>query len=294
MKRTWALSFLFPIAAALCAVSIGFGETPQKEQQIEVKSTIQEARPAASELPAEDTESSYFDLLKRGFAYIGDIQCINRKRGAKIEAVKQAILREAQGSGAQIVRLIVGKGSELESTPAYTRRFSDGRYQTTWSSSGGYKSKAYLYGLADVFVSDMDLASQQMQVIERRRREYDEKRAMLLGKVRNAEKAMNTYESAHPNDKIVSLVWIGSLRRTLEETEPALKHLTEPMEAAVSDAGQYIDVGPEGVRKVNYLRCGDRRDYLEALCSASNYLQEIREALSIDLNDPGAVLVEKR
>ena len=294
MKRTWALSFLFPIAAALCAVSIGFGETPQKEQEIEVKSTVQKVLPAASELPLEDNESSYFDLLKRGFAYIGDIQYTNRKRGAKINAVKQAILMEAQRSGAQIVRLVVGTGSDLERTPAYTRRFSDGRYQTTWSSSGGYKSKAYLYGLADVFVSDMDLASQQMQVIERRRREYDEKRAMLLGKVRNAEKAMNTYESAHPNDKIVSLVWIGALRRTLEETEPTLKQLTEPMAAAVYDVERYLDGGLEEDLKVNYLRCGDRRDYLEALCSASNYLREIRGALSVDLDDPSAVLDEKR
>jgi hypothetical protein len=294
MKRTWALAFLLPIAAALCAVSIGFGVTPQKEQQVEVKSTIKEERPPAGALPQEANDSSCLDLLKKGFAYLGDISYTDRRRGAKSEAVKQALLMEAQSSGAQIVRLIVGKGSELESTPAYTRRFSDGRYQTTWSSPGGYKSKAYIYGHAEVFVSDMDLASQQMQILERRRRETDEKRAMLRDKVRNAEKAMKTYESAHPDDKIVSLVWIGSLKRTLEETEPTLKQLTEPMSAAVRDVERYLDGGLEGDLKVNYLKCGDRMDYLEALCSASNYLQEIREALSINLNDPSAVLVEKR
>jgi len=79
----------------------------------------------------------------------------------------------------------------------------------------------------------------------------------------------------------------------LEETEPTLKQLTEPMAAAVYDVERYLDGGLEEDLKVNYLRCGDRRITSKPLLRF-DYLREIRERCPFDLDDPSAVLDEKR
>jgi len=283
------------IVTALWSTALGYGDTPQKDKQIEVISTIRSERPAAGVPPQEDKASSYLDLLERGFAYIGDIFYGDRRRGAKADAVRQATLAEAQKNGGQIVRLTVGESSDTVMTPAYTRVFTDGHRTTTWSSSGGMKFKRYLYGFAEVYASDQDLASQQLQILEKRRAEHNEKRAMLLEKIKNAEKARNEFESAHPADKNEPVAaFIHVLRSMMEEANPPLKRLNEMMHMALDDVRDYLKQEEGAGCQVNYLSCGDRRAHLEALCAAASCLNEIQEALAVDLNNPHSVLGLKR
>jgi len=295
MKLTRASSMIFSLAITLIAASIGFGASPQKDKKIEVKSTIKDVRPPAGALPQEANDSSYLDLLKKGYAYLGAISYSDRRRGAKPAVVRDGTLIEAQKAGAQVVRIHLGESSDTVMTPAYRRTFTDGHTTTTFSSNGGMKFKDYLYGYAEVFAADRDLASQQLQVLEKRLTEQRGYRAALLEKVGNIDKGLKEYASAHPNegDLIISM-YVGVMRAVLEAPDPDWKRLASAMESALSDARLFLDREEGNSFRVNYLRSGDRGPYLEALCSASSYFDAVHEALTISLNSPSDVLSEKR
>lgn len=295
MRSIRASSMILPLAITLLAASIGFGASPQKDKKIEVKSTIKDVRPPAGALPQEANDSSYLDLLKKGYAYLGAISYSDRRRGAKPAAVRDGALIEAQKAGAQVVRLDVGESSDTVMTPAYRRTFTDGHTTTTFSSDGGMKFKDYLYAYAEVFVADRELASQQLQVLEKRLADQRGYRAALQEKVGAIEKGLKEYASAHPDDKdnLIS-AFVGGMRAVLEAPEPDWERLASQMERALDHAMLFLDREEGKGFRVNYLRSGDRGPYLEALCSASSYFDAVREALTVSLNSPSDVLSEKR
>ncbi|MBI3398834.1 MAG: hypothetical protein HY026_06355 [Deltaproteobacteria bacterium] len=177
---------------------------PPGEEAVQVKSYIKVQRPAVSSLTVEVAKSSYTEMLNKGYARMGTIQC-DTYIGTH-DSAKQYLLRESQKNGAEVAWIVMydNQKSVKVGEAGSGTGWSGGSFGQGHMYSYSYKEKyldyKYITGIATLFVRDPALAARQLKegkaLWEAVAAGRKEEQQILIGKLSKMEDTIRGYDDS--------------------------------------------------------------------------------------------------